>query len=93
LHLTNEKRTKIKKLKRNLNGPQIETMQDMWDVLREDGQVSYLQGPLPAKLVSLGILILLSSHGVFVHHEDGRNSFHLTCHLLKPTEVENHIKI
>ena len=67
-------------------------MQDMWDVLREDGQVSYLQGPLPAKLVSLSILIL-SSHGFFVHHEDGRNSFHLTCHLLKPTEVENHIKI
>ena len=31
----------------------------MWGVLREDGQVSYLQGPLPAKMVSLSILIFL----------------------------------
>ena len=33
-------------------GPQIETMQSMWNVLRENGQVSNLQEPLPAKMVS-----------------------------------------
>ena len=42
-------------------------MQGMWDVLRKDGQVSYLQGPLPAEMVILGILILLIIFCLLMH--------------------------
>jgi hypothetical protein len=55
-------------------------MQVMWGVLREDGQVSYLQGPLPAKMVSLVILnllvVFLSVDACSFHHLDHHISHH-----------------
>jgi hypothetical protein len=37
------------------DGTQIETMQGLWNVLRENGQVSNLPRSLPAQMVSISL--------------------------------------